>query len=292
MRWLLLLLCSCMSQAVEAKSPPPLRLTYQDMVAARNNPIGLMNLIEVTGRYRLSQSDHMLMQDTHISAGPFFDLNPAAAALGGVVRVKPLAVLQLTASHAWVGYFGTFGLVQSFDDSRVDYSDTQLDINEDNGENFSTTGTTTKLEGILQAKAGPVAVRSTFLGTRYSLDTRGKPIWFDTGLDVLAPRRGWVIKNDLDVLWVTDVGLAAGGRWPWTKPFLGKFSEDSQTTDRMGPMVAYRWGKAPGSRFHAPTVILLAQWYTRHAYRTGEDVSQGLPYLAAAFIFSGDLIPW
>ena len=50
MRWLLLL-CLCLTHAAEAKSPPPFRLTYQDMVAARNNPIGVMNLIEVTGRY-------------------------------------------------------------------------------------------------------------------------------------------------------------------------------------------------------------------------------------------------
>ena len=145
MRWLLLL-CLCLPHDAEAKSPPPFRLTYQDMVAARNNPIGVMNLIEVTGRYRLSQSDHILLQDAHISAGPFFDLTPAAAYLGGVVRFKPLAILQLTASHAWVGYFGTFGLVQSFDDSRIDYSDTQLDINAENDENFATTGSTTKLE--------------------------------------------------------------------------------------------------------------------------------------------------
>ena len=145
-----------------------------------------------------------------------------------------------------MGYFGTFGLVQSFDDSRIDYGDTQVDINEENDENFATNGSTTKLEGILQAKAGPVAVRSTFLGTRYDLDTRGKPIWFDTGLDVLAPRQGWVVKNDLDLLWVSNTGFAAGARWTWTKPFLGEHSEDSQTTDRVGPMAVYRWGSNPG----------------------------------------------
>ena len=291
MRWFLLL-CLFWPTSVWAKTPPQWRLTYQDIVAARNNPIGVMNLIEVTGRYRLSESDHLLLQDTHVSAGPFFDLNPAAAYLGGVVRIKPLAILQISMSHAWVGYFGTFGLVQSFDDSGIDYSDTQLNINEDNGENFATTGTATKLEGVLQAKAGPAAVRSTFLGVRYHLDTKGKPIWFDTGLDVLAPRRGWVIKNDLDVLWVSDFGLAAGGRWTWTHPFLGEHSRDSQTTDRVGPIAVYRWGVDPGSRFDSPTIVVMAQWYTRHVYRTGEDVSQALPYVAAGFLFSGDLIPW
>ena len=212
-----------------------------------------------------------------------------------MVRFKPLAVLQLTASHAWVGYFGTFGLVQSFDDSRIDYSDTQLDINEENDENFATTGSTTKLEGILQAKAGPVAVRSTFLGTRYSLDTRGKPIWFDTGLEDVpraASRMGdqersrRALGHQHRVWRPVDAG-----------PGPSRSSASSAKTHRpptgWARWSSYRWGvQAPGSRFHAPTVILLAQWYTRHAYRTGEDVSQGLPYLAAAFIFSGDLIPW
>ena len=291
MRWVSLL-CWLGLQSAWANTTPRLRLTYQELVAARNNPIGVMNLIEVTGRYRLSESNHILFRDTHASAGPFFDLNPAAAYLGGVIRVKPLAVLQLTASHAWVGYFGTFGLVQSFDDSSIDYSDTQLKQNEENGENFPTQGRVTKLEALVQAKAGPIAVRSTFLSTHYRLKTHGKPLWFDTGLDVLAPRRGWVIKNDLDLLWMEQGGLAIGARWTWTHPFLGIHSHDSQVTDRVGPIAIYRWGSDPGSRFESPTVVVMAQWYTRHAYRTGDDVPQAMPYVAAGLLFSGDLIPW
>jgi len=276
----------------EEPRPPQHRLVFNEMIAARNNPIGAMNLIELLYRYRLVHSDHILLSDTHASAGPFFDINPAAAALGGAVRIKPLAVMQVSFSHAWVGYFGTFGLVQSFESPAVDYSDTQLGKNEDAGENFATTGTISKLEILLQGKAGPVAVRSTFLGTRYHLDTQDKPLWFDTGLDVLAPERGWVIKNDLDLLWMTQSGLSMGSRWTWTRPLLGDAGPSVSDTDRIGPILIFQWDEEPGSKFTDPTLVAMVQWYIRHPYRTGTDVHQGMPYFAAAFLFSGDLIPW
>ena len=293
MRWLCFLaLFSSEFASAETPLPPKHRLVYNEIVGVRNNPIGAMNLIEVLYRYRLNASDHMLLDDTHASIGPFFDLNPAAASLGTAVRLKPLAVLQVTASHAWIGYFGNFRLVQSFDSPDIDYSDTQLNINEDEGKNFPTTGTVSKVEAVLQAKAGPIAVRSTFLGTHYNLDTEGKPLWFDTGLDVLAPDKGWVIKNDLDTLWVTDKGFAFGGRWTWTRPLLGSLGRSVKDTDRVGPIVAYRWGVNPGSKFSSPTFIFMSQWYVRHRYRTGDDVHQAIPYFAAALLFKGDLIPW
>jgi hypothetical protein len=36
-------------------------------------------------------------------------------------------------------------------------------------------------------------------------------------------------------------------------------------------------------------VILLAQWWLSHRYRTGRDVSQGVPLLGIAFQFNGEL---
>jgi len=272
--------------------PPKHRLIYNEMTAVRNNPIGAMNLIEVMYRYRLFKPKHILLNDTHASVGPFFDINPAAAALGGVVRVKPLAVLQVSFSHAWIGYFGTFGLLQSFDSDGIDYSDTQLDKNEDAGQNFATTGSISKLETILQAKVGPIAARSALLATRYHINTHGKPLWFDTGLDVLAPEKGWVVKNDLDLLWMGKKGLALGSRWTWTRALLGSASPGADHTDRVGPIAIYSWKKTPGAKFSHPTVVAMLQWYVKHPYRTGGDVHQGIPYFAAGFLFSGDLVPW
>jgi hypothetical protein len=292
-RWILALglLASTTAHAAETV-PPKYRLIYNDMVAARNNPIGLMNLIEVMARRRLFKPDGLLLNDTHLSAGPFFDLNPAAAALGGVIRFKPLAVLQLTASSAWVGYFGTFGLIQSFDQPDVDYSDTRLGKNEDAGQNYATTGSILKLEGLIQGKSGPVAFRSTFLASRYDHNARGQPHWFDTGLDVMAPTRGWVLKNDVDLLWMDDKGLALGGRWTWTDPILGTQTDADRATHRAGPIGIYKFFDRPGASYNAPSVVFMAQWYARHPYRTGQDVPAALPYVAGGFLFGGDIIPW
>ena len=272
--------------------PPVNRLVYSNITAARNNPIGLMNIIEVTYKRRLFEPDGMLLDDTHLSVGPFFDLNPSAAALGGTVRFKPLAILQLSASHAWVGYFGTFGLLQSFDTANIDYSDTQRGLNSDAGLNYATTGHTTKLEGLLQAKVGPIAVRSSFLASHSAQQTKGQPYWFDTGLDVLAASSGWVLKNDADLLWVSDMGLIAGTRWTWTNPLLETDTHADQSTHRVGPVALYTFFDRPGARFNAPTIALMAQWYVRHPYRTGQDVHAALPYIAGAMIFKGDLLPW
>ena len=40
----------------------------------------------------------------------------------------------------------------------------------------------------------------------------------------------------------------------------------------------------------APTLLLVANWYLSHRYRTGADTSPALPFLLAAFAFSGDLV--
>ena len=38
-----------------------------------------------------------------------------------------------------------------------------------------------------------------------------------------------------------------------------------------------------------PTLYLLAQWWVKHRYRTGQEVSQGLPMIVLGFSFTGDL---
>ena len=47
-----------------------------------------------------------------------------------------------------------------------------------------------------------------------------------------------------------------------------------------------------GAAFNAPTVIAMVQWHVQHNYRTGADVHPAIPYVAVAFLFEGDIIPW
>ena len=69
---------------------------------------------------------------------------------------------------------------------------------------------------MLQAKAGPVAVRSTFQATRYSIGLEGSEAYFyDQFWDRLAPNNAFMFLNDADVMGVFE-HARVGARWTWT----------------------------------------------------------------------------
>jgi len=285
------------AQAAEPDEPPPVpprhRLFYTNLFGGRVNPLGLTDDVELHYRLRLFEPDGLVLDDTHLSVGPALGINPAGGQVGGVVRFKPLAVLELSAMYQWVGYFGTFGLVQSFDDTSVDYSDTAINVGEDAGNNYPTTSSLLTLSALVQAKVGPIAARSSFSAVRHDINTRdGQPFWFDTTLDVLAPRQGWVLVNDVDVLYVHDLGFAVGPRWTWTDALLGTNDAADRAIHKLGLMGAVQFFDKPGAAFNAPTVVAMVQWHVQHNYRTGADVHPAIPYVAVAFLFEGDIIPW
>lgn len=280
---------------VSSKSevPPRHRLFYTNLFGFRVNPLGLTDDLEIHYRLRLFEPDGLIFDDTHISFGPSLSITPATGQVGAVLRVKPLALLELSASYHWVGYFGTFGLVQSFDNSAIDYSDTQMDINEKAGQNYSTWGGLLSMSGLLQAKVGPIAARSTFGAVMNDVRTNDDDLyWFDTTHDVLSLKRGWILKNDLDVLYVNDIGFAVGARWMWVDPILRTKDVADMATHRVGLMGAFQFFDNPGTTFNAPTLVAMVLWHAQHRYRMGQDVHQGIPYVAVALLFDGDLIPW
>jgi hypothetical protein len=57
---------------------------------------------------------------------------------------------------------------------------------------------------------------------------------------------------------------------------------------RVGPAV--RWAffdRTTGAEF--ASIFLIAQWYLRHRYRTGEAVSGAIPLLGLGFMLTGGL---
>ena len=45
----------------------------------------------------------------------------------------------------------------------------------------------------------------------------------------------------------------------------------------------------PGVFFNNPTAILIVNWWLEHPYRTGQEVSQAVPYIVLGFAFNGDI---
>ena len=285
--------------AAEAASPPEHRITYDNLFAARVNPLGLIEYIELAYQQRLYLSDSPLFDNNFVSVGVRPAITPAWARIQAVLRVQPTSFMQVWAEYAAGGHFGSFGLMQSFRYADAPFNDTIRDQGEEAGLNYAATGTQIGLGVLLQAKVGPIAARSSTRFIRGDHDLReGDTAYYDIIYDLVIPDEGWASNTDTDLLYLTDFGLTAGVRWTFNAVFARETDLDPNRTTpgnpnspyhRIGPLVAYTFFNEPGAAFDQPTVMVLANWWLKHRFRTGEDVSQALPYIILGFSFRGDL---
>lgn len=284
---------------------PRHRIIYSNLTAARYNPLGLVN--EFTGGYRyqlVDKGDSVLFNESFVAAQVHTFLSPAYGRIGPKIDIQPLALLNLSATYDFIGFFNTFGLNQSFKSPTDDWSDTEISRRDDSGDpaidNYAHTGHFVTLAALLQAKVKNIAVRNNlrFYWSDYDLRA-GDTISYDQTLDIPLPDRGWVVSNDLDVLYLFDMGLTLGARYTLTEAFYRPrhfqpaepVSHPNGPTHRVGPALLYTFFNRPHQRFNKPTLIVLVQWWAAHRFRTGEDVSAAVPYFVLGFRFEGDILP-
>ncbi|HEU4535458.1 MAG TPA: hypothetical protein VFS00_15120 [Polyangiaceae bacterium] len=280
-------------------APPRHRLLYRNTVLARLNPTGLFNETRLGYRRRLYESENPIFRDNFAGVGLSTILSPAVAAVVPSLELQPLSILQITASYYDNYYFGNFDFLQSFPSPAADHSDSDRKDRGDQGLNYASTLGQFTIQPLLQLKFGPIAARSA---TRFTYNLahlrNGDRTAYDPIYDILVPRRGWVLGNDSDLLAITPWGLAAGVRYSVVHGLYD--AEDyapgepqnaaNQTIQRVGPIASYTFFDRPGARFNTPTILVIAQWWVDHKYRTGQDVSQAFPYFILGFSFSGDLL--
>ena len=104
--------------------------------------------------------------------------------------------------------------------------------------------------------------------------------------------------NDADVLYVMD-RLAAGIRYTYVEPIYTRSNDapgdppegrPDNLVHRVGILAAYSIVKNPGARLDTANAVLLAQWHLMHRWRTGEDVTGALPFIALALQLRGNLL--
>ncbi len=296
--WLLVVLCACslpMTAAADDSTMPDSAVVHRNVSVMRYNPLGLQNEYRIGWRKRLSDSDHLLLRETYFTAGLQAMVTPAMHRVGPRIDFKPLAVLHLYAMAEWVWYMGNFQFMQSHPDANVNFSDTAQKAAAKRDENHAATGWSLNAGALVQAKVGPIAVRSNNRLLHTTMATKDdQPIWHDIYLDLLMPRKGWALSQDNDILWLND-RLIVGVRHTWSRSWLpdvaGATSERS-TTHRVGPFVAWRLTaeeRYANSMLRRPTLVVLSQWWLAHPYRTGQDVSQATPWLVVALSFDGRL---
>lgn len=289
------------------------RFVYKNLTALRYNPLGLVNEFTFGYRYQLVDKNTTLFKESFIALKAHTFLNPAFGRVGPMLEFQPLALLNLHVIYNAVGYFKTFDQQQTFQSPAAEYADSDLEKRTD--QRYPGMGHMVTASALLQVKFGRVAVRDNvkFYWTSFDVKTdpqsgRADTVYYDQTLDILQPNKGWVVTNDVDALYLFDFGLKLGARYTLTHAFYkdsmylpGESTANRNRTDRVGPAILYsppKW-RAKASRrtgvsrkrWYNPTAFLLAQWWVKHRWRTGEDVSVGVPYILLGFTFEGDFHP-
>lgn len=296
----LLVATAASAQVALDRTPPKHRVSYRSLSVVRINPLGLIEDARIAYRFRLYESESKALRDNFIAIGVAPSFSPAFARIGPVIEFQPTSFFQVWAQYEVLRYFGNFNFLQSFPSAGANYSDTELRARAglppgDALTNYPTDGTQLTVGTNLQFKVGPVVARTQFRLVRpdYSL-REGDRVFYDIFYDVLAPDRGFFFTNDADVLYQRG-RLTAGLRWTVTRALYGdehKAPGESgpSALHRAGPLVAFQITENPQAQ-HVFTVLAVANWWLKHPYRTGVDVSQAVPYFALGLAVTGDLLP-
>lgn len=323
------------SDSGKAQTAPLWRLTLNNLLVLRLNPVGLEDQMRFGFQRRLPDlegSQGRLFQDRFVFFGIAPRLNPAFIKIGPSVEIQPLSIFNLRVAAEYIGLFSTFGFLQSFGSAQDDYADKLLAAcsssdattrescryRDDRGElvegsserrNYSASGLHVMIEPLVQLKLGPIALRNKLALEYWYMNVRpGDRVFYDVTLDTLVPARGWVLANDLDLLFVSKFGLTAGVRYSVILPFYAgnqvrpgeSAAFANNTVQRIGPTLAYTFFDRGFTRFNKPTILLISGFYVAHRYRAGQEpagVLPGLfvhnaamPYLVLGFSFQSDLL--
>lgn len=301
----LLVSSAASAQLLQDRGPPKHRIVHRNTLALRVNPLGLLYEGRFIYRFRLYQSDSPVLRDNFVGIGLSPGASPAFARIGIYAEVAPASVATFWVNYEFVQYFGTFDLFQSFPSARSNFSDPEIASRRnlaagDPLRSYRGNGTQLTLGLNLQARLGEsIVVRNNTRVVRPQYNVRqGDTVFYDQFYDVLAPNGGWYLTNDLDAWYNPKWGLIAGLRYTATAPFYtdsqfapGELPGGVNQTHRVGPIIGYTFFQRDGAKFNAPTIILMAQWWLRHTYRTGQVSSQAFPLIALGFQFTGDFLP-
>ncbi len=286
------------AQMLSDMGPPQHRIVHRNTFALRVNPLGLLYDGRFAYRLRLFESKSVALRDNFVAIGVAAGASPAFVRAGPYIEIQPLTVFSVWATYDVQKYFGTFNLLQSFPSQNSEFSDQTIRDRGEAGSNFPGFGTNLTIGANLQLQVGPMVLRSgaRMIQPKFALRD-GDTVIYDQFYDLLLPNGRFTFTNDLDLLYRTNWGLAAGLRYTVGVPMYGPENQvagvapKDNSTHRMGPFITYRLWDEDGRVFNQPTIALAINWWMKHRYRTGAEQSLALPYLALAFNVVGDLMP-
>lgn len=273
---------------------------YRSITSARYNPLGLSSWLRV-GYWRplLGDQENILLQRTYVGLNALTMITPSFGRMGLRADFQPLAFLQILIAYEFMGWFGTFGSMQSYRDISADFGESAQAARERAHQHRATTAGVFTADVVLQGKAGPILFQSdtAFVHNHVSVG-EGDEVYYDLVYNMLSPRDGWLISNETDVLYKTTWGFAFGVRNGMTHAFYpaaavaGNAARAAEITpiDYFGGLFLYElYERKRPARVNMPAVFLMTAFWLRDPYRTGRETSPLLPFLAAGFTATGDL---
>lgn len=312
--------------------PPRHRLILNNLLVLRFNPVGLEDQMRFGYQGRLVDTAHPLLRDNFLFVGIAPRLNPAFVKIGPSIEFQPGFFFNLRFTAEYLRFFSTFGFLQSYGSALDNYSDKLLAacsstdpmvlmkcayvdpqgtsvLGASAPRNFAASGVHLIIEPTVQWKYGPILFRNKFAAEYWAMQTQpGDRVFYDVTLDTLVPKNGWVIGNDLDIIYVTNFRLAVGIRYTVVKALYTEANfrpnEDRAAEDnmlqRLGPMITYTFFDRGFTRFNKPTLLLITSFYLDHRYRAGQAASQvvpavfanssAIPYVILGFSFQSDFV--
>ena len=283
-------------------------ITYTSLLAPRINPLGLEERLWIGYQYRLYDKESKILNGSNIGIFARPILSPAAVLLGATLQIQPAAVFRFRATYSYIQWFGTFQFMQSYKSPYDDWSENRLDGQADfQDSNYATGGHQVELEALVQARVKDIAIRSATMGiyNHYGNLRGDDDLFYAIRYDTLVQNKGWLLTNDTDVLWLKGLKgkrkatLMLGARATTVMPFYSDdVYEEGDVIDnpngaqfRLGPAIGYIFYNRPDRfpRFNRPTLLLMPQWNIKHRFRSGRDVSVGVPTTVIAFAFTGQL---
>jgi len=251
-------------------------------------------------RRRLYARTGKLWDDTYFGIGITPSVAPSISRIGPTIQLVPLAILSLRASYYFVGYYGSQSFKpHPFDSPADEYGPDTIKARKEAKGGINTFGGQAELSALFQVKFGPIALRNEVIFFHNNIKLPGtNDVYYDIRHDIMAPGKGWFLSNDTDLLYTNaKIRLNAGVRATYYHIFYpdalyapGDITGTNQNDGaRIGPLISYAFKDRPEKRFTKPTLFFAAQWWVKHRYRTGQEVSQGIPLLLLGFSFTGEL---
>lgn len=287
---LLLALNAFALEPTPAADPPRHSLVHYGFVPGRVNPLGAAVTARVAGRRSLQPANSgVLQRDTWIDLGLETTIAPNAVMGGPVLRVKPLAVLEMTAAVEPSHHFGFLGSLIGYDSPNVNFADRVRKIRNRTGDTQSASGVRVTLQDTLQAAVGPIAVRNITTGVFWKVGI-DEPYFYEAGRDLLQPNGGWTLTNDVDTFYLAGP-VITGLRYTYSDSPVGTGGPGDRATHRLGPVLVLKLrdrGAAPVPIQHL-TLFTLLQWHLRHPFRAGQSTSAAIPLFALALQWDGEV---